>query len=50
VIPSKLVTTLMQGDRVTVETAGGGGYGAPDQRDPEAHAGDIADGKVSTSS
>ena len=50
VIPSKLVTTLMQGDRVTVETAGGGGYGAPDQRDPEAHAGDIADGKVSISS
>lgn len=46
VIPSKLVTTLMKGDRVTVGTAGGGGYGALDRRDPGDLARDIADGKV----
>ena len=46
IIPSKLVTTLMKGDRVTIGTAGGGGYGAPERRDPDAHARDIADGKV----
>ena len=45
-IPSKLVTTLHAGDRVTFETAGGGGYGAPERRDPQARALDVADGKV----
>lgn len=46
VIPSKIVTTLVKGDRVIIETAGGGGYGAPERRAAEAHARDIADGKV----
>lgn len=46
-IPSKLVTTLHKGDRVLVETAGGGGYGDARARAPDAHAADIADGKVS---
>lgn len=46
-IPSKIVTRLHKGDRVVVETAGGGGYGAPAQRDPAALQADIADGKVS---
>ncbi len=47
VIPSKVVTTLRPGDRVTVGTAGGGGWGAPADRDPALLAADIADGKVS---
>src|ERR1700722_13041980 len=46
-IPSKIVTVLRTGDRVTVETAGGGGYGDPARRPRERVAADIADGKVS---
>ena len=45
-IPSKVVTRLMAGDRVIVQTAGGAGYGDPAARDPQAVAADIADGKV----
>jgi len=47
-VPSKLVTTLRTGDRVVFETAGGGGYGAPSQRDRELLGCDLADGKIST--
>ncbi len=47
VIPSKRVTGLRRGDRVVVQTAGGGGFGAPEKRDPAALARDLADGKVS---
>jgi N-methylhydantoinase B len=47
IIPSKIATVLRAGDRVTVETAGGGGYGDPRRRRPELAAADIADGKVS---
>lgn len=46
-VPSKLVTTLHKGDRVLIETAGGGGFGEPAQRDRAAVAADIAHGKVS---
>lgn len=45
-IPSKIVTRLFPGDRLIVETAGGGGYGAPGKRAPSLKAADIADGKV----
>jgi N-methylhydantoinase B/oxoprolinase/acetone carboxylase alpha subunit len=45
-IPSKIVTRLMQGDRVVVQTAGGAGYGNPALRDPDATMADAADGKV----
>jgi N-methylhydantoinase B/oxoprolinase/acetone carboxylase alpha subunit len=48
VVPSKLVTTLHAGDRVVMETAGGGGYGDPAARDPAKLRGDLADGKIST--
>lgn len=48
VIPSKIATMLNPGDRVTVETAGGGGYGDPARRDPALCAADIADGKVTS--
>jgi len=44
-IPSKLVTRLMRGDRVVVQTAGGAGYGNPAERDPLAVAADGVDGK-----
>ena len=47
VVPSKLVATLFRGDRIRMETAGGGGFGSPGERDPEALARDLADGKVS---
>lgn len=46
VIPSKIATVLHPGDRVTVETAGGGGYGDPARRDPALRAADLADGKI----
>ena len=45
-IPSKIVTRLSAGDRLVVETAGGGGYGQPQQRPAERIADDVADGKV----
>ncbi len=46
-IPSKIVTTLHAGDRVLVETAGGGGYGDPHQRAPLKVKADVRNGKVS---
>jgi N-methylhydantoinase B len=46
IVPSKIATVLRPGDRVTVETAGGGGFGNPGLRNPELTAADIADGKV----
>jgi N-methylhydantoinase B/oxoprolinase/acetone carboxylase alpha subunit len=46
-IPSKIVTTLHRGDRVVVETAGGGGYGAPGQRATLRVEDDVRNGKVS---
>jgi N-methylhydantoinase B len=47
VVPSKIVTTLHAGDRVVMETAGGGGYGDPAERDPVQVQADVEDGKVS---
>ncbi|MBX3664861.1 MAG: hydantoinase B/oxoprolinase family protein [Burkholderiales bacterium] len=45
VIPSKALTMLNKGDRVIVETPGGGGYGDPRRRMNVAE--DVANGKVS---
>jgi N-methylhydantoinase B len=45
VIPSKALTVLNRGDRVIVETPGGGGYGDPSRRRTVAE--DVANGKVS---
>jgi N-methylhydantoinase B len=45
-IPSKRVTTLCTGDRVVIETAGGGGYGDPGKRERARVEADLADGKV----
>ena len=47
-IPSKQVATLYTGDRLCIETAGGGGYGPPARRGPEAWLDDLASGKVPT--
>jgi N-methylhydantoinase B len=47
VIPSKLMTTLRPGDRVVIETAGGGGNGPVAGRSRQAAEIDRADGKVS---
>jgi N-methylhydantoinase B len=38
---------LQPGERLEVETAGGGGYGPPRQRPPERVLEDVRDGKVS---
>lgn len=45
-IPSKIVTRLMKGDRIILRTAGGAGYGEPQQRDSAMRQADLADGKV----
>ena len=45
VIPSKALTVLNKGDRVIVETPGGGGYGDPKGR--RSLREDVANGKVS---
>ncbi len=38
---------LLRDDIVIIESAGGGGYGPPDQRAPEAVAADVAEGLIS---
>ncbi len=45
-IQSKIVTRLEAGDRVILETAGGGGFGPPGERDPDRIAADIANHKI----
>lgn len=46
-IPSRMVTMLSKGDRLVVETAGGGGYGDPRDRPAEAVRQDVANRKIS---
>jgi N-methylhydantoinase B len=47
-IPGKATLDLDAGDVVSVRTPGGGGFGAPAERDPEAVARDLRLGKVSS--
>ena len=46
IIPSKLVTELKKGDRIIIETAGGGGYGPPQERSVDQILKDIRDKKI----
>lgn len=46
-IESKSMLVVQRGDRLVVETAGGGGFGEAGRRDPAARRRDLADGKVS---
>src|SRR5262249_21093032 len=45
-IPSKRVFTLHQGESLHVDTPGGGGYGDPLERDPEAVRQDVYDRRI----
>ena len=49
VIPSKTLVRLQPGDRVEINTAGGGGYGDPMARAADRLSADLAGGKVSES-
>ncbi|MDA1099909.1 MAG: hydantoinase B/oxoprolinase family protein [Proteobacteria bacterium] len=46
-LPGKLTRTLHGGDVIRHEQAGGGGYGDPLHRDPDAVGQDVADEKIS---
>ena len=46
-VPSKDVFTLSPGDRLTIETAGGGGFGSLAERDQGLMAADLNNGKIS---
>jgi N-methylhydantoinase B len=45
-LPSKVTTTLAPGTVLSVRTPGGGGYGPPRERDPQAVLADVRAGKV----
>ncbi len=45
-IASKVVTRLFPGDRLVIETPGGGGYGPPAERPGDRRAADVANGKT----
>jgi len=47
VVPSKMMAQMRRGDRLRIETAGGGGYGIPNERSPGSLDEDLAGGKVS---
>lgn len=45
-IPSKVTMRVEPGSVIRIETSGGGGFGDPGRRDPEAAAADALDGRV----
>jgi len=45
---SKVTVELEPGDVVSYRTCGGGGYGSPEERDPQLVLRDVRDGKVSS--
>ena len=45
-LPTKMHIELSPGDRLRIETPGGGGWGDPRQRDPEAVADDVQAGLI----
>ena len=46
-IPSKFGGRILRGQRLTIVTPGGGGFGEPAQRDRAALLDDFRDGKIS---
>jgi N-methylhydantoinase B len=46
-IPTCGVITLADGEKVVTETAGGGGYGSPSDREPDRVAADVREGWIS---
>jgi N-methylhydantoinase B len=46
IVPSKQLTTLYAGDRLSLETAGGGGFGPASKRSAQDRDDDLANGKV----
>jgi N-methylhydantoinase B len=45
-LPTKFTRRIRHDDVVRVVVAGGGGYGDPSERDPDAVSRDVADGKL----
>jgi N-methylhydantoinase B len=45
---SKVTVELEAGDAISVRTCGGGGYGPPEERDPELVRRDVREGKISS--
>jgi N-methylhydantoinase B len=46
ILQSKIVTTLHRGDRIIIESAGGGGWGDPQTRDRHSVEWDLRNGKI----
>ena len=46
-LPAKILAPIRAGERLRYWTTGGGGYGPPQQREPERVLADVLDGKVS---
>ena len=46
-LPAKTTVSIESGDVVSYRTCGGGGYGPPEERDPERVLRDVLEGKVS---
>lgn len=46
-LPSKITTTVNKDDKIIVVTPGGGGWGDPKDRDPDAVARDVREGLIS---
>lgn len=46
-LPTKVVTILAHGERLRIETPGGGGWGDPRERDRAVVAADVAEGMIS---
>lgn len=46
ILKGKGTQTIMPGERLVIETSGGGGMGRPEERDPAAVARDVEDGLV----
>ncbi|TRO53325.1 hydantoinase B/oxoprolinase family protein, partial [Candidatus Bathyarchaeota archaeon] len=46
-LPSKCTVTIYRGDTLIIRTPGGGGYGDPSMRDPEAIREDLKNGLIS---